>query len=155
MINFIIRYYETFIIMMMILMLVGYSLYIVIKDYIKHSRSVLSLSKPSDIVRVVYSEEKTHALVLYNHDKSDEEQLSWALRYSLNETSGFKKENVFFINIGTEIVSRRLLNFVYEDLKKDTYCILKSYHLHDNNISYLVIINDNGKSITFNTIIAE
>lgn len=121
--------------------------------YSLNSKKDIRSSEPSDIVKTVYADgDNNYALVIYNHDEHNEEQLIWAL----NNAKGIEKlnkENIYLLNISTEIISRRVCGGIFHKLYDTDYTILKGKENNDV-VSYMIIITEKDNNVVFNTDIA-
>lgn len=112
---------------------------------------MLYKSRISNITHTVISEDGNHALIMYNHDPHDEAQLSWALS-NANKIKNITNRNLYFYNIGSDTLSKQLLNGTFIKLTDNECTILNGYP--DNyKISYMFIIRYEKEKIVFNTTI--
>lgn len=136
---------------LLIICLAIFSLFIIVLINTPTEKEELCKSRISNATHTVISDGGKYALVMYNHDPHDEAQLSWALA-NAKGLNGINNRNIFFYNISSKRLSKRIINDTYTKIKEEDYKMLNGYP-NENEVSYMFIVKHNEENIIFNTII--
>lgn len=138
----------------LLIALLGVFAVLLIDKWTKNEKEeTLSRSKVSNITHTVISEDCKYALIMYNHDPNDEAQLNWALS-NAKGIQYIDGHHLYFYNIGSRILSKRIINNTFLKLKEEEYTILNGYP-NDKEATYMFIINTEKGKIVFNTFIDQ
>lgn len=136
-----------------VILIILIALYFVLNYNDKTNEKIISKTQPSNIIKTVYADgDDNYALIVYNHDEHDEEQLIWALS-NASGIDGLKRENIYLLNLSTDILCRRFNGGIFRRLHNTDFTILKGKEEHGTT-SYMIIITEKINNIVFNVDVA-